>query len=91
MIGTGPNRLEIYPLHGEISERQMMVYFPEYKLLYGSDPFQELDGKFFYLQTVSEVKSAVDREHLSVDRFFMMHVAPSPWSKIEETVQQSNQ
>jgi hypothetical protein len=90
-IGTGPNRLEIYPLHGETSERQMMVYFPEHKLLYGSDPFQDLDGKFFYPQTVSEVKSAVDREHLVVDRFFMMHIGPNPWSKVEETLQQANQ
>jgi hypothetical protein len=32
-IGSGANRLELYPIHGETSERQMMVYFPEHKLL----------------------------------------------------------
>lgn len=87
VIGTGSNRMEIYPIHGETSERQMMVYFPEHHLLYGSDPFQELeDGKLFYPQTVFELKSAVEREHLAVERFFMMHIGPTPWSKVLQTV-----
>jgi hypothetical protein len=89
IVGSGTNRLEIYPLHGETSERQMMVYFPEHKLLYGSDPFQEMDGNLFYPQTVYEVQSAVEREHLSVDRFFMMHVGVNPWSRAMETVKQA--
>jgi hypothetical protein len=65
-LGTGPNRVEIYPIRGETSERQMMVYFPERKLLYGSDPFQPDQNGGYYLT------DAVGREHLSVDRFFMM-------------------
>jgi flavorubredoxin len=90
-IGTGPNRLELYPIHGETSERQMLVYFPEHKLLYGSDPFQQLeDGKLFYPQTVYELQSAVEREHLSVDRFFMMHIGPNPWAMVLKTVQEAN-
>ena len=89
-IGSGPNRLELYPLRGETSERQMMVYFPEHRLLYGSDPFQQMDGKFFYPQTVWELKSAVEREHLQVDRFFMMHIPPGPWSGVVKTVQEAD-
>ncbi|HEY6370312.1 MAG TPA: hypothetical protein VIX37_07015 [Candidatus Sulfotelmatobacter sp.] len=90
-IGSGPNRLELYPIHGETSERQMMVYFPEHKLLYGSDPFQQLeDGKLFYPQTVCELQNAVEREHLSVERFFMMHLGPNPWSMVPKTVQAAN-
>jgi hypothetical protein len=82
-IGSGPNRIEIYPIHGETSERQLMVYFPQFKLLYGSDPFQELEnGKLFYPQTVSELADAVTRERLTVERFFMMHIGPNPWSRI---------
>jgi hypothetical protein len=54
VIGSGANRMELYPIRGETSERQMMVYFPEHKLLYGSDPFQQMeDGSYFYPQTVS--------------------------------------
>ena len=66
----------------------MMVYFPEHKLLYGSDPFQQLeDGKLFYPQTVSELVSAVEREHLSVERFFMMHIGPNFWTMATQAVQ----
>ena len=90
-IGTGPNRIELYPLRGETSERQMMVYFPEHKLLYGSDPFQQMgDGKLFYPQTVSELQSAVARENLAVDRFFMMHIGVNPWSMLSKAMQEVN-
>jgi len=91
VIGSGANRLELYPIHGETSERQIMVYFPEYKLLYGSDPFQQReDGTFFYPQTVDELQAAVQREHLAVERFFMMHIGPSPWSLVAKTVQDAS-
>ena len=90
-LGTGPNRMELYPIHGETSERQMMVYFPGHKLLYGSDPFQQLDDeKLFYPQTVYELQAAVEREHLAVDRFFMMHIGPNPWSMVMKAVQDAN-
>jgi len=90
-IGTGANRLELYPLHGETTERQIMVYFPDHKLLYGSDCFQKMqDGTFFYPQTMYELKNAVDREHLSVERYFMMHIPPSPWSEVLKTVQNAS-
>ena len=87
-LGTGANRLVIYPIRGETSERQMMVYFPEHRLLYGSDPFQQMpDGSFFYPQTVTELMDAVSRERLGVDRFFMMHIGPTPWSELGKAVE----
>jgi hypothetical protein len=90
VIGSGPNRMELYPIHGETSERQMMVYFPEHRLLYGSDPFQQTpDGKIFYPQTVSELTDAVAREHLQVETFFMMHIGPNPWTMATNAVQQA--
>jgi len=53
-LGSGPNRLELYALHGETSERQMMAYFPEYKIVYGSDAFQRNpDGTYNLPQTVT--------------------------------------
>ena len=86
-VGSGPNALEIYPIHGETSERQMMVYFPTYHLLYGSDPFQRRqDGSFFYPQTVSELRDAVKRAQITVDRFFMMHIALTPWSDLDKAI-----
>src|SRR5262249_34412140 len=88
LLGTGPNRIEIYPLRGETSERQMMVYFPEHKLLYGSDPFQKDDHGYFYPQTVWELMHAVEREKLAVDTFFMMHIGPTRWSDLLKVIEE---
>ena len=86
-LGTGSNRLEIIPIRGETSERQLMVYFPDHHLLYGSDPFQKLpDGSYFYPQTVTELMDAVTREHLTPERFFMMHVGPTPWPDLQKAI-----
>jgi hypothetical protein len=87
VFGDGANRLEIYPIRGETSERQMMVYFPEHHILYGSDAFQkDASGAAFYPQTMSEVKHAIDREKLQVDKFFMMHMGLKDWSEVEKTL-----
>jgi hypothetical protein len=89
-LGSGPNRLEIIPLRGPATERQMMVYLPEQRLLYGSDAFQkDPDGTYYLPQTVSEVVAAVARENLAVDRFFMMHVAPTPWSELQGVLEKA--
>ena len=86
-LGSGSNRIEIIPIRGETSERQMMVYFPEHHLLYGSDPFQQMpDGSFFYPQTVTELTDAVKRENLEPKQFFMMHVGLTPWADLEKAI-----
>jgi hypothetical protein len=82
-IGAGGNRIELYPLRGEGSERQLMAYFPGHRLLYGSDAFSPAsEGGYFHPQTVCEVVQAVEREHLAVDRFFMMHLKAAPYSDL---------
>lgn len=86
-LGTGANHLEIIPIRGETSERQMMVYFPQHHLLYGSDPFQrDGSGVYTFPQTVTELTDAVAREHLQVDTFFMMHIAPTPWTDLAKAI-----
>jgi hypothetical protein len=87
-LGSGSNRVEIIPIRGETSERQMMVYFPEHHLLYGSDPFQQQpDGTYSYPQTVTELTDAVKREKLSPEQFFMMHVGPTSWSDLTKAIE----
>jgi len=82
-IGSGATRIDLYPLRGETSERQMMAYFPALKLLYGSDPFQQVaDGSFRSSQAVSELVDAVARERLAPERFMMMHVRVTPWQSL---------
>lgn len=82
-IGAGDNRIELYPIRGAASERQMMAYLPGRRLLYGSDPFQKTQsGAYFMPQPVTELVQAVQREQLQVDRFFMMHMPPTPYAEL---------
>ncbi|WP_457313397.1 hypothetical protein [Sphingomonas sp. UYAg733] len=86
-LGTGANRMVIYPLHGEVSERQMMIWFPDHRLLYGSDPFQGGGERgYSFPQAVSEVTDATAREGLKPERFFMMHIGPTPWSELARSI-----
>jgi hypothetical protein len=91
LIGTGPNRLELYPIRTETGERMMMVYLPEHRLLYGSDLIQgaQSDGTFFMPQYLSELMDAVKRERLVVKTAFAMHTAPTPWEVITAAVEKS--
>lgn len=61
VIGSGANRLELYPIRSETGERMIMVYLPEHRLLYSSDLIQPgQNGSFFMPQYLSEVMWAVD-------------------------------
>lgn len=87
IIGSGPNRIELYPIRSESGERMMMVYFPEHKLLYGSDLVQgRPDGSFFMPEYLSELIDAVGREKLTISWIFAMHMGVRPWSEIEAAV-----
>jgi hypothetical protein len=82
-IGDGANRLELYPIRSETGERMLMIYFPEHKLLYGSDLVQKsLKGGFFMPQYLSEIVQAAERNNLSVDHVFAMHTDLTPWSEL---------
>jgi hypothetical protein len=86
-IGTGDTRMELYPIRGENGERMLMAYFPALKLLYTSDEIQPLRaGGFFMPELLLEVRDAIRREHLEVERIFGFHAAPTPWSEIEAAI-----
>lgn len=90
VIGSGANRIELYPIRGETSERQMMAYFPQHKLLYGSDPFQrDVEGRYFLPQMVGELTDAAAREKLRVDTFFMMHMGATPWAELPKALSEA--
>ncbi len=83
MLGSGPNRLELIPYRTETGERQTMVYFPQYKLLYTSDLFAPDQGDtWFTPEYLLEVREAVTREHLAVDNIFGMHYEVTPWKTV---------
>jgi hypothetical protein len=86
-LGAGANRLELIPIREVSGERQMMVYFPETKLLYSSDLFQrDNSGAFFLPQMLGEAIDAVRRERLDAVTDFGMHIGPTPWKSVEEAV-----
>lgn len=83
-IGSGPNRVVLYPLRGAATERQYMVYFPQHKLLYASDTLVlESKNAIYDPELVREVMQAVEREHLDVDTVYAMHQGPTPWSEVK--------
>ena len=82
VVGTGPNRMELYPIRGASTERQYMVYFPEHKILYASDTLVvNDDGSIYDPELMREVVAAVNREHLDVTTVFAMHQTPIPYSQ----------
>lgn len=79
-VGAGPNRCVLYPIRSETGERMMMVYWPEHRLLYGSDLVQmSREGPPQYL---SELVDAVKREGIEVDAVFAMHSEPTRWAQV---------
>ena len=90
VLGSGPNRVELYPLRGASTERQYMAYFPEHKLLYASDTLSlNDDGSLYDPELMREVMEAVKREGLQVRAVFAMHQGPTPWSQVLALVEKS--
>jgi hypothetical protein len=87
VIGSGTNRLELYPIRTETGERMIMIYAPRLKLLYGSDLVQPLPtGGFFMPQYISELQNAAERERLDVERVYAIHSPPLEWKKVLEAL-----
>jgi hypothetical protein len=87
IIGTGPNRIELYPIRTESGERMIMAFFPEQNMLYASDLVQQRrDGSFFMPEYLSEVQEATTRETLTVKSVFGMHLGLKPWQEIETAI-----
>ena len=79
-MGSGDNRMELCP--GASTERQYMVFFPEFRLLYATDTLSlKDDGTLYDPELMDEVAQAVKRENLKVDTVFAMHQGPIPWNQ----------
>jgi hypothetical protein len=89
-VGSGANRMELYPLQGASTERQYLVYFPESRLLYASDTLAlTADGGLYDPELMHEVEQAVKRANLKVDTVFAMHQGPMPWDKVIALIEKS--
>jgi hypothetical protein len=89
-VGSGSNRMVLYPLRGASTERQYMVYFPEHQLLYASDTLAlNDDGSLYDPELMREVIEAVKRENLPVTTVFAMHQGPIPWAQVTAMVEKA--
>jgi hypothetical protein len=89
-VGTGENRMELYPLRGPSTERQYMVYFPDSRLLYASDTLAlNGDGTLYNPELMQEVAHAVERSNLKVDTVFAMHQGPMAWEQVVALIEKS--
>jgi hypothetical protein len=82
-IGSGQNRLIIYPFKGRASARMLAVYLPERKMLYASDMYlPQAFGGDYWLAYLAEVRDLIGREHLDVDRVMGIHMPPASWKDL---------
>lgn len=91
VLGGGPNRMELYPIRSESGERMLMIYFPEHRLLYGSDLVQQSagGGAFFMPQYLTELAAAAGREKLAVSGVFAMHLRLRPWGEVLAAIEKA--
>lgn len=89
-VGNGENRMELYPLRGASTERQYMVYFPKFRLLYASDTLAlHDDGTLYDPELMNEVVQAVNRADLKVETVFAMHQGLVQWDKVLALIEKS--
>ncbi|MBF5041699.1 MBL fold metallo-hydrolase [Aggregicoccus sp. 17bor-14] len=89
-LGSGPNRLELFPIRSESGERMLMAWLPGQRLLYGSDLVQRgPEGGFFAPQYLAELSDAAAREGVKPERVFAMHTGAIPWTEVVAAVSQA--
>ena len=92
VIGSGANRIVLYPVRGPYAERMVMAYFPGHHLLYGADlvfrnrgPNGEPQPGFFETEA-TDLRRAVAREHLVVDTLIcVQNTPPVAWREFDES------
>ncbi len=85
VLGSGVNRIELYPVGGPYAERMTMAYFPALRLLYGADlVFKAAEGGYDPTPA-TDLRRAVARERLAVDTVFCVQriTPPIPWSEFD--------
>lgn len=87
IIGSGENRVEVYPVRGSGGERMIVVYFPEYKILYSSDLIQPgQNGGFFAPEYLLEVAECIKKNNLDVNKIYGMHIGLTNWAKVKKAI-----
>lgn len=87
-IGSGLNRIELYPVGGEYGERMLMAYFPTHRLLYGADLVDPNNGPDENRTPAADLRNAVVREGIQVDSVFcVQNQDPIAWQDLLKKAQ----
>lgn len=86
-LGTGSNRLVLYPIRTATAQ-MLMVWVPGYKLLHTAEMAQPLgpNGSFLFPESLLELKRSVEANQLQVETIIGMHMSPTAWLKINEAL-----
>jgi hypothetical protein len=86
-IGSGPNKIVLYPVRSATGQ-MMMTWFPESHLLYTAEMAQPLgpNHTFLFPQSLWELMESVKSNQLPVGKIIGMHMSPTQWSLLVKTV-----
>jgi hypothetical protein len=87
VIGKGPNSIEIYPVT-QATQPMLMSYLRDSRLLHTAEMVQPLgpSGSILFPESLIELIHSVRADGLIVDRMIGMHMSPTPWSALEDTL-----
>lgn len=87
LIGSGANAIEVYPV-SQATQPMLMTYVRDAKLLHTGEMVQPLgpSGSILYPESIIELIHTVAADGLTVDRMIGMHMSPTPWSVLHETL-----
>ncbi len=87
VIGSGHNQLVVLPIR-RASGNMLMTYIPDAKLAHTAEMAQPLgpNGSFLFPESLLELKEAIRDAHITVSTIIGMHMSPTPWSKVEDTL-----
>jgi hypothetical protein len=87
-IGTGTDRIVVYPIRSATGQ-MMMSWLPEAHILYTAEMAQPLgpNHTFLFPQSLWELMEAVNSCQLPVQKIIGMHMSPTPWSVLVKSVE----
>jgi hypothetical protein len=90
VIGTGTNAIAVYPV-SKATQPMLMTYIADARLLHTGEMVQPLGpgGSILYPESLIELTDTVRARGLRVDRIIGMHMSPTPWSAVADTLRQA--
>jgi hypothetical protein len=87
VIGGGPNAIQVYPIT-RATQPMLMTYIQDAHLLHTGEMVQPLGpgGSILFPESLIELTETVEADHLPVETIIGMHMSPTPWSAVGESL-----